>query len=218
MSETKQTEYTVEDFQAIVQKALNDPDFAEQKAQWLAFFKDDAEKFKDKVPKESQIQVKEILKLLKELDPKAHKLIKPLRTAIGLLEDSLRVAVHQSLNFINADLKAGKLSASAAHALIYLMILDPLRYSYNKYMPAYQDDEMGITPSYIERLAQNPQAVYWLRCFASAYLVLLDDCDPAYWNILAKGTAEPQACLDTNWLMAFLQLVAIERLSAPTEA
>lgn len=217
MSETKQTEYTVDDFQAIVQQALNVPEFAEYRAQCLAFFQEDAAQFESKVAAADITQVKRIFKLIKELDPPAFKLLKSMRTAIGLLDESFRANLHQNLKEIRADLKADQLSASAAHALIYLMVLDPLRLTYLKSLQQLQEGESNLKPNYPKLLAQDPQGCYWLCCFISAYIILVPDCDPAHWNLVSEGDEIPKVKLERNWLIAFSLLTQV-LLSAQNKA
>ena len=136
------------DFQNLVQQALNVPEFAEYRAQCLAFFQEDAAQFESKVAAADITQVKRIFKLIKETDPQAFKLLKPMRTAIGLLDETFRANLYQSIKDIRADLKADQLSASAAHALIYLMVLDPLRLTYLQSLQQLQEGESNLKPNY----------------------------------------------------------------------
>ena len=129
-----QNQDSANDFQDLVQQALNAPNFAERRAQCLAFFQEDAAQFERKVPSDRIIQVKRIFKLIKELDPPAFKLLKSMRTAVGLLDEPLRDYILQGLKDVREGLKAGLFTASAAHALIFLVILEPFQSSYQKYM------------------------------------------------------------------------------------
>ena len=114
-----QNQDSANDFQDLVQQALNAPDFAEHRAKCLAFFQEDAAQFESKVPSDRIPQVKRIFKLIKELDPSAFKLLKSMRTAVGLLEEPLRDYILQGLKDVREGLKAGLFTASAAHALIF---------------------------------------------------------------------------------------------------
>ena len=197
------------DFQNLVQQALNVPEFAEYRAQCLAFFQEDAAQFESKVAAADITQVKRIFKLIKETDPQAFKLLKPMRTAIGLLDETFRANLYQSIKDIRADLKADQLSASAAHALIYLMVLDPLRLTYLKSLQQLQEGESNLKPNYPKLLAQDPQGCYWLCCFVSAYIILVPDCDPAHWNLVSEGDEIPKVKLERNWLIAFSLLTQV---------
>ena len=196
------------DFQNLVQQALNVP---------LAFFQEDAAQFESKVAAADITQVKRIFKLIKETDPQAFKLLKPMRTAIGLLDETFRANLYQSIKDIRADLKADQLSASAAHALIYLMVLDPLRLTYLKSLQQLQEGESNLKPNYPKLLAQDPQGCYWLCCFISAYIILVPDCDPAHWNLVSEGDEIPKVKLERNWLIAFSLLTQV-LLSAQNKA
>ena len=68
MSEPQNQDCNV-NFQAVVQAALTDPEFAERRGLYHIFFQADATRFETKVPSDRIIQVKKIFKLLKELDP-----------------------------------------------------------------------------------------------------------------------------------------------------
>ena len=197
------------DFQNLVQQALNVPEFAEYRAQCLAFFQEDAAQFESKVAAADITQVKRIFKLIKEIDPQAFKLLKPMRTAIGLLDETFRANLYQSIKDIRADLKADQLSASAAHALIYLMVLDPLRLTYLQSLQQLQEGESNLKPNYPKLLAQDPQGCYWLCCFVSAYIILVPDCDPAHWNLVSEGDEIPKVKLERNWLIAFSLLTQV---------
>ena len=197
------------DFQNLVQQALNVPEFAEYRAQCLAFFQEDAAQFESKVAAADITQVKRIFKLIKEIDPQAFKLLKPMRTAIGSLDESFRANLHQNIKEIRADLKADQLSASAAHALIYLMVLDPLRLTYLQSLQQLQEGESNLKPNYPKLLAQDPQGCYWLCCFISAYIILVPDCDPAHWNLVSEGDEIPKVKLERNWLIAFSLLTQV---------
>ena len=197
------------DFQNLVQQALNVPEFAEYRAQCLAFFQEDAAQFESKVAAADITQVKRIFKLIKEIDPQAFKLLKPMRTAIGSLDESFRANLHQNIKEIRADLKADQLSASAAHALIYLMVLDPLRLTYLQSLQQLQEGESNLKPNYPKLLAQDPQGCYWLCCFVSAYIILVPDCDPAHWNLVSEGDEIPKVKLERNWLIAFSLLTQV---------
>ena len=197
------------DFQNLVQQALNVPEFAEYRAQCLAFFQEDAAQFESKVAAADITQVKRIFKLIKETNPQAFKLLKPMRTAIGLLDETFRANLYQSIKDIRADLKADQLSASAAHALIYLMVLDPLRLTYLQSLQQLQEGESNLKPNYPKLLAQDPQGCYWLCCFVSAYIILVPDCDPAHWNLVSEGDEIPKVKLERNWLIAFSLLTQV---------
>ena len=205
------------DFQNLVQQALNVPEFAEYRAQCLAFFQEDAAQFESKVAAAHIIQVKRIFKLIKEIDPQAFKLLKSMRTAIGLLDESFRANLHQNIKEIRVDLKADQLSASAAHALIYLMVLEPLRLTYLQSLQQLQEGESNLKPNYPKLLAQDPQGCYWLCCFISAYIILVPDCDPAHWNLVSEGDEIPKVKLERNWLIAFSLLTQV-LLSAQNKA
>ena len=205
------------DFQKLVQQALNVPEFAEYRAQCLAFFQEDAAQFESKVAAAHIIQVKRIFKLIKEIDPQAFKLLKSMRTAIGLLDESFRANLHQNIKEIRVDLKADQLSASAAHALIYLMVLEPLRLTYLQSLQQLQEGESNLKPNYPKLLAQDPQGCYWLCCFISAYIILVPDCDPAHWNLVSEGDEIPKVKLERNWLIAFSLLTQV-LLSAQNKA
>ncbi len=208
MSDLQNQDSTI-DFQNLVQQALNVSEFAEYRAQCLAFFQEDAAQFESKVAAADIIQVKRIFKLIKEIDLPAFKLLKPMRTAVGLLDESFRANLHQNLKEIRADLKADQLSASAAHALIYLMVLDPLRLTYLKSLQQLQEGESNLKPNYPKLLAQDPQGCYWLCCFISAYIILVPDCDPAHWNLVSEGDEIPKVKLERNWLIAFSLLTQV---------
>lgn len=208
MSDLKNQDSTI-DFQNLVQQALNVSEFAEHRAQCLAFFQEDAAQFESKVAAADIIQVKRIFKLIKELDPPAFKLLKSMRTAIGLLDETFRANLYQSIKDIRADLKADQLSASAAHALIYLMVLDPLRLTYLKSLQQLQEGESNLKPNYPKLLAQDPQGCYWLCCFISAYIILVPDCEPAHWNLVSEGDEIPKVKVERNWLIAFSLLTQV---------
>ena len=207
MSETQQTEYNLDDLQDLILQALNAPDFSERRAQCLAFFQEDAAQFERKVPSDRIIQVKRIFKLIKEIDLPAFKLLKSMRTAIGLLDAPYRDNLHENIKYIRAELKAGELTASAAHSLIYLMVLDQFRLTYLKYILQLPDKEANIISSYEKLVEQDPQAYYWLNCFVNSYPILLSDCDPAHWNLVSESEEDenPQAYLDYAWSIAYLQ-------------
>lgn len=208
MSDLQNQDSTI-DFQNLVQQALNVSEFAEYRAQCLAFFQEDAAQFESKVAAADITQVKRIFKLIKEIDLPAFKLLKPMRTAVGLLDESFRANLHQNLKEIRADLKADQLSASAAHALIYLMVLDPLRLTYLKSLQQLQEGESNLKSNYPKLLAQDPQGCYWLCCFVSAYIILVSDCDPAHWNLVSEGDEIPKVKLERNWLIAFSLLTQV---------
>lgn len=216
MSEPQNQDSAI-DFQNLVQQALNVPEFAEYRAQCLAFFQEDAAQFESKVAAAHIIQVKRIFKLIKEIDPQAFKLLKSMRTAIGLLDESFRANLHQNIKEIRVDLKADQLSASAAHALIYLMVLEPLRLTYLQSLQQLQEGESNLKPNYPKLLAQDPQGCYWLCCFISAYIILVPDCDPAHWNLVSEGDEIPKVKLERNWLIAFSLLTQV-LLSAQNKA
>ena len=198
-----QNQDSATDFQDLVQQALNAPNFAERRAKCLAFFQEDAAQFESKVPSDRIPQVKRIFKLIKELDPPAFKLLKSMRTAVGLLEEPLRDYILQGLKDVREGLKAGLFTASAAHALIFLVILEPFQSSYQKYM-------LELFKGKIER---DPSE----NCFANAYLPLLAACDPAHWSLVAEGE-HPKISLDRNWFLAAAQLEAINVLSSLNKA
>lgn len=200
-------------FQNLVQQALNAPDFTKRRAQCLAFFQEDAAQFESKVSAADIVQVKRIFKLIKEIDPPAFKLLKPMRTAIGLLDAPYRDNLHENIKYIRAELKAGELTASAAHSLIYLMVLDQFRLTYLKYLLQLpdKDKEANLFSSYEKLVEQDPQAYYWLNCFVNSYPILLSDCDPAHWSLVSESEEDenPQAYLDYAWSIANLQQIAI---------
>ena len=212
-----QNQDSANDFQDLVQQALNAPNFAERRAKCLAFFQEDAAQFERKVPSDRIIQVKRIFKLIKELDPPAFKLLKSMRTAVGLLDEPLRDYILQGLKDVREGLKAGLFTASAAHALIFLVILEPFQSSYQKYMLELFKGKIERDPSDLLQLLQNPQVLYWTNCFANAYLPLLADCDPAHWSLVAEGE-HPKISLDRNWFLAAAQLEAINVLSSLSKA
>ena len=209
-------------FQSFEQKALNASDFAAFRAECQAFFQADAAQFEQKVPGECIIQVKKIFKLIKEFDPQAFKILKPMRTAIGLIDRSDLDIMHKGLKNVRTALKEGKITASAAHALIYVMVLEHFRYAHIVSIPELPNnpgkisrsyfDQLKQNSSYFDQLEQNPQAVYWLRCFVSAYLTLLADCDTAHWSLIAKGDEHPKTGLTRDWALAYLQLKALDEL------
>ena len=212
MSEPQNQDSAI-DFQNLVQQALNVSEFAEYRAQCLAFFQEDAAQFESKVAAADIIQVKRIFKLIKEIDLPAFKLLKPMRTAVGLLDESFRANLHQNLKEIRADLKAGELTASAAHSLIYLMVLDQFRLTYLKYLLQLpdKDKEANLFSSYEKLVEQDPQAYYWLNCFVNSYPILLSDCDPAHWSLVSESEEDenPKVKLERNWLIAFSLLTQV---------
>ena len=207
MSDIKNQDYT-DTYQRTVQKSLNAPDFAKLRDEYLAFFQADAAQFEQKVPSENIIQVKKIFKLIKEIDLPAFKLLKSMRTAIGVLDKSDRNDLYEELKSIRAELKVGKLTANAAHALIYLMILEPLRLNC---MTTLFSQESGEN---IEHILQDPHNAYIVRCFVRAYLILLSDCDPAHWSLVSEGSAHPRLVLDQSWVIASVHHTAIDFLAA----
>ena len=152
-----QNQDSATDIQNLVQQALNAPDFAEHRAKCLAFFQEDAAQFESKVPSDRIPQVKRIFKLIKELDPPAFKLLKSMRTAVGLLDEPLRDYILQGLKDVREGLKAGLFTASAAHALIFLVILEPFQSSYQKYMLELFKGKIERDPSDLLQLLQNPR-------------------------------------------------------------
>ena len=132
-------------------------------------------------------------------------MLKPMRTAIGLLDESMRAALHRGIKSIRVDLEDGKLTASAAHALIYLAVLAPFQSAYASSLMELKDNEGEATPNYFEQMKQNPQAVYRIRCFANAYLPLLADCDPAHWSLVSVDDESPKISLDQSWSFACIQ-------------
>ena len=209
-----QNQDSANDFQDLVQQALNAPNFAERRAKCLAFFQEDAAQFERKVPSDRIIQVKRIFKLIKELDQPAFKLLKSMRTAVGLLDEPLRDYILQGLKDVREGLKAGLFTASAAHALIFL---EPFQSSYQKYMLELFKGKIEHDPSDLLQLLQNPQVLYWTNCFANAYLPLLAACDPAHWSLVAEGEHPKislEISLDRNWFLAAAQLEAINVLSS----
>lgn len=214
-----QNQDSATDFQDLVQQTLNAHDFAERRAKCLAFFQEDAAQFERKVAAADIIQVKRIFKLIKEIDPPTFKLLKSMRTAVGLLDESLRDYILKGLKDVRDGLKAGLITASAAHALIFLVILEPFQSSYQKYMLEFFKGKIERDPSNLLQLLQNPQVLYWTRCFANAYLPLLADCDPAHWSLALEEEEEhPKIGLDRNWFLAAAQLEAINVLSSLSKA
>lgn len=142
-----------------------------------------------------------------------------MRTAVGLLDESLRDYILKGLKDVRDGLKAGLITASAAHALIFLVILEPFQSSYQKYMLEFFKGKIERDPSNLLQLLQNPQVLYWTRCFANAYLPLLADCDPAHWSLAVEEEEEhPKIGLDRNWFLAAAQLEAINVLSSLSKA
>lgn len=213
-----QNQDSATDFQALVQQTLNVPEFAEHRARCLAFFQEDAAQFEIKVPSDRIPQVKRIFKLIKEIDPQAFKLLKQMRTAVGLLEEPFRSGLHQSLKEIRSSLQTSEITANAAHALIYFIFLTIFQHIYFDFLPDIENDKGEPDQRYIDQLKQNPQTNYWMRCFISAYLILVPDCDQSHWNLVSPDSENPQGCFDTSWILAFLQLGAIENLNNPTKA
>ena len=205
-----QNQYSATDFQDLVQQTLNVPEFAEHRARCLAFFQEDAAQFESKVPSDRIPQVKRIFKLIKELDPQAFKLLKQMRTAVGLLEEPFRSGLHQSLKEIQSSFQTSEITANAAHALIYLIFLTIFQHIYFNFLPDIENDTGEPDQRYIDQLKQNPQTNYWMRCFVSAYLI--------FWSLVSPDSENPQGCFDTSWILAFLQLGAIENLNNPTKA
>ena len=206
------------DSQELLQKILNNPDLAEFRAKFRDFFKYDAAQFERKVPSDRIIQVKRIFKLLKEIDPQAFKLLKQMRTAVGLIDESSRSDLHQFLKEIGSGLKTSEITANVAHALIYFVFLTIFENHHLNFLPAIENVADQGSQEYLDQLEQNPQSNYWIRCFVSAYLILVPDCDPVHWGLVSPDSENPQACFDNSWIMAFLQLVAIENLNNPTKA
>lgn len=205
------------DFQNLVQQALNVPEFAEHRAKCLAFFQEDAAEFERKVPSDRIPQVKRIFKLIKEIDPQAFKLLKQMRTAVGLLEEPFRSGLHQSLKEIRSSLQTSEITDNAAHALIYFIFLTIFQHIYFDFLPDIENDKGEPDQRYIDQLKQNPQTNYWMRCFVSAYLILVPDCDPAHWELVSEGDESPKVKLERNWLIAF-SLLAQAMLSAQSKA
>ncbi len=212
-----QNQDSATDFQALVQQTLNVPEFAEHRARCLAFFQEDAAQFEIKVSSDRIPQVKRIFKLIKEIDPQAFKLLKQMRTAVGLLEEPFRSGLHQSLKEIRSSLQTSEITANAAHALIYFIFLTIFQHIYFDFLPDIENDKGEPDQRYIDQLKQNPQTNYWMRCFVSAYLILVPDCDPAHWELVSEGDESPKVKLERNWLIAF-SLLAQAMLSAQSKA
>ena len=208
-----QNQDSATDFQDLVQQTLNVPELAEHRARCLAFFQEDAAQFESKVPSDRIPQVKRIFKLIKEIDPQAFKLLKQMRTAVGLLEEPFRSGLHQSLKEIQSSFQTSEITANAAHALIYLIFLTIFQHIYFNFLPDIENDTGEPDQRYIDQLKQNPQTNYWMRCFVSAYLILVPDCDQSHWSLVSPDSENPQGCFDTSWILAFLQLGAIENLN-----
>ena len=164
-----QNQDSANDFQDLVQQALNAPNFAERRAKCLAFFQEDAAQFERKVPSDRIPQVKRIFKLIKELDPPAFKLLKSMRTAVGLLDEPLRDYILQGLKDVREGLKAGLFTASAAHALIFLVILEPFQSSYQPKTALCAVPAITLKLFVVIIRAINRQKARYLWLFASKW-------------------------------------------------
>ena len=147
-----QNQDSATDFQALVQQTLNVPEFAEHRARCLAFFQEDAAQFEIKVSSDRIPQVKRIFKLIKEIDPQAFKLLKQMRTAVGLLEEPFRSGLHQSLKEIRSSLQTSEITANAAHALIYFIFLTIFQHIYFDFLPDIENDKGEPDQRYIDQL------------------------------------------------------------------
>ena len=210
------------DAKRLVNSMLSEPRFSEIYRDGSTFFAKFATKFDDLVPPKRALKVKRLFKKIKEIDPEAFTVLKPLRTILGCLAEEQFNLLLQGYRDFLSDYSAHKHTLEEGHSHLYIDIIRVLDVEVGHHMPPPEPGNKRINSRFIDRIIADQAKLtplrLWLKSYLYAYIILRHLNDSRLWDQPVDRTIKLKDLFNVKWgMVRTIDRMLSERLSKKKE-
>ncbi len=206
------------DAKRLVNRMLSEPSFGEISRDGHTFFAKYADKFDQLVPPKRALKVKRLFKKIKEVDPEAFTVLKPLRTIFGCLEEEQFNLLLQGYRDFLSDYSAHKHTLEEGRSHLYIDIIRVLDVEVGHHMPPPEPGNKRINSRFIDRIIADQAKLtplrLWLKSYLYAYIILRHLNDSRLWDQPVDRTIKLKDLFNVKWgMVRTIDRMLSERLS-----
>ena len=206
------------DAKRLVNRMLSDPSFGEISRDGHTFFAKYADKFDQLVPPKRALKVKRLFKKIKEVDPEAFTVLKPMRTIFGCLEEEQFNLLLQGYRDFLSDYSAHKHTLEEGRSHLYIDIIRVLDVEVGHHMPPPEPGNKRINSRFIDRIIADQAKLtplrLWLKSYLYAYIILRHINDSRLWDQPVDRTIKLKDLFNVKWgMVRTIDRMLSERLS-----
>ena len=210
------------DAKRLVNSMLSEPRFSEIYRDGSTFFAKFATKFDDLVPPKRALKVKRLFKKIKEIDPEAFTVLKPLRTILGCLAEEQFNLLLQGYRDFLSDYSAHKHTLEEGRSHLYIDIIRVLDVEVGHHMPPPEPGNKRINSRFIDRIIADQAKLtplrLWLKSYLYAYIILRHLNDSRLWDQPVDRTIKLKDLFNVKWgMVRTIDRMLSERLSKKKE-
>lgn len=183
----------------ILHDELSRPDWEQARAKIIALFNQDAQRFDQLVPLPRANKVKKLYKAIKEMDASTFKLLKPLRTAIGLIDEALFQRVYSMQRNNKQRIQLGYTDGNHRISLTFLLAII-YTFTDKVYQPL---EEQNWDASAEIHVCQDPEQIMWLRYASYSFALIRSYVGENSWEHLFHGGENNDALISEVWLTSY---------------
>ena len=211
------------DAKRLVNRMLSEPSFGEISRDGHTFFAKYADKFDQLVPPKRALKVKRLFKKIKEVDPEAFTVLKPMRTIFGCLEEEQFNLLLQGYRDFLSDYSAHKHTLEEGRSHLYINIIRVLDVEVGHYMPPPEPGNKRINSRFIDRIIADQAKLtplrLWLKSYLYAYIILRHLNDSPLWDQPVDRTIKLKDLFNVKWgMVRTIDRMLSERLSKKNDA
>lgn len=206
------------DAKRLVNRMLSEPSFGEISRDGHTFFAKYADKFDQLVPPKRALKVKRLFKKIKEVDPEAFTVLKPMRTIFGCLEEEQFNLLLQGYRDFLSDYSAHKHTLEEGRSHLYIDIIRVLDVEVGHHMPPPELGNKRINSRFIDRIIADQAKLtplrLWLKSYLYAYIILRHLNDSRLWDQPVDRTIKLKDLFNVKWgMVRTIDRMLSERLS-----
>lgn len=206
------------DAKRLVNRMLSEPSFGEISRDGHTFFAKYADKFDQLVPPKRALKVKRLFKKIKEVDPEAFTVLKPMRTIFGCLEEEQFNLLLQGYRDFLSDYSAHKHTLEEGRSHLYIDIIRVLDVEVGHHMPPPEPGNKRINSRFIDRIIADQAKLtplrLWLKSYLYAYIILRHLNDSRLWDQPVDRTIKLKDLFNVKWgMVRTIDRMLSERLS-----
>lgn len=211
------------DAKRLVNRMLSEPSFGEISRDGHTFFAKYADKFDQLVPPKRALKVKRLFKKIKEVDPEAFTVLKPMRTIFGCLEEEQFNLLLQGYRDFLSDYSAHKHTLEEGRSHLYIDIIRVLDVEVGHHMPPPEPGNKRINSRFIDRIIADQAKLtplrLWLKSYLYAYIILRHLNDSRLWDQPVDRTIKLKDLFNVKWgMVRTIDRMLSERLSKKNNA
>lgn len=210
------------DAKRLVNRMLSEPSFGEISRDGHTFFAKYADKFDQLVPPKRALKIKRLFKKIKEVDPEAFTVLKPMRTIFGCLEEEQFNLLLQGYRDFLSDYSAHKHTLEEGRSHLYIDIIRVLDVEVGHHMPPPEPGNKRINSRFIDRIIADQAKLtplrLWLKSYLYAYIILRHLNDSRLWDQPVDRTIKLKDLFNVKWgMVRTIDRMLSERLSKKKE-